>query len=250
MYNVKGRWALITGAARGIGYLSAKFMAGKGCNLILHSRSLSHTEKVLNEVRALGVEACTFAADLDKPDQVKAMLNEIDALGVDVDIVLNNAGLQIAYRTDYFSTPVEDYEISFRVNTISPALICYHFLPKMIKKGTGRILNTTSGISLDVCQAGYSASKAALDKITIDLGSKVEGTDVMINLTDPGWCRTDLGGPHAPNAPESAIPGIVAGVFADDKKSGRYLGAQHFAGMSIEEAVRKTEAEFDSPYRK
>ena len=250
MYNVKGRWALITGAARGIGYLSAKFMAGKGCNLILHSRSLSHTEKVLNEVRALGVEACTFAADLDKPDQVKAMLNEIDALGVDVDIVLNNAGLQIAYRTDYFSTPVEDYEISFRVNTISPALICYHFLPKMIKKGTGRILNTTSGIALDVCQAGYSASKAALDKITIDLGSKVEGTDVMINLTDPGWCRTDLGGPHAPNAPESAIPGIVAGVFADDKKSGRYLGAQHFAGMSIEEAVRKIETEFDSPYRK
>ncbi|MBQ3669305.1 MAG: SDR family oxidoreductase [Clostridia bacterium] len=250
MYNVKGRWALITGAARGIGYLSAKFMAGKGCNLILHSRSLSHTEKVLNEVRALGVEACAFAADLDKPEQVKAMLNDIDALGVDVDIVLNNAGLQIAYRTDYFSTPVEDYEISFRVNTISPALICYHFLPKMIKKGTGRILNTTSGIALDVCQAGYSASKAALDKITIDLGSKVEGTDVMINLTDPGWCRTDLGGPHAPNAPESAIPGIVAGVFADDKKSGRYLGAQHFAGMSIEEAVRKIEAEFDSPYRK
>ena len=92
------------------------------------------------------------------------------------------------------------------------------------------------------------ASKAALDKITIDLGSTVEGTDVMINLTDPGWCRTDLGGPHAPNAPESAIPGIVVGVFADDKKSGRFLGAQYFAGMSLEEAVEKAEKEFDSPY--
>ncbi|MBR3020604.1 MAG: SDR family NAD(P)-dependent oxidoreductase [Clostridia bacterium] len=147
-------------------------------------------------------------------------------------------------------TPPEDYTISFNVNTIAPAMICYHFLPGMIARGTGRILNTTSGIALDVCQAGYSASKAALDKITIDLGSKVEGTDVMINLTDPGWCRTDLGGQHAPNAPESAIPGIVAGVFADDKKSGRYLGAQHFAGMTIEEAVKKVETEFDSPYRK
>ena len=250
MYDVKGKWALITGAARGIGYLSAKFMAAQGCNLILHSRDLSHTEKVLAEVTALGVSARGVAADLGDPEAVRRMLEEIDGFGVDVGIVLNNAGLQIAYRTDYCATPVSDYEISFRVNTIAPAMICYHFLPKMMAKGTGRILNTTSGIALDVCQAGYSASKAALDKITIDLGSKVQGTDVLINLTDPGWCRTDLGGPQAPNAPESTIPGIVTGVFVEDGKSGRYLGAQHFAGMTLADAVRKAEAEFDSPYGK
>ena len=250
MYQVKGKWALITGAARGIGYLAARFMAGQGCNLILHSRNLAHTEKVVAEVRAMGVAATAVAADLNDLDAVEAMLQEIDGLGVDVDIVMNNAGLQIAYRTDYCATPAEDYEVSFRVNTIAPAMICYHFLPKMIARGTGRILNTTSGIALDVCQAGYSASKAALDKITIDLGSKVEGTDVLINLTDPGWCRTDLGGPQAPNAPESAIPGITVGVFVDDGKSGRYLGAQHFAGLSLEDAVKKAEAEFDSPYGK
>jgi len=250
MYQVKGRWALVTGAARGIGYLAAKFMAEQGCNLILHSRDLTHTEKVLAEVRARGVEAHAVAADLNDLSAVERMLAEIDALGVDVDIVMNNAGLQVAYRTDYCATPAEDYEVSFRVNTIAPAMICYHFLPKMTAKGTGRILNTTSGIALDVCQAGYSASKAALDKITIDLGSKVEGTDVLINLTDPGWCRTDLGGAGAPNAPESAIPGITVGVFVNDGKSGRYLGAQNFTGMVLEDAVKKAEAEFDSPYGK
>ncbi len=248
MYQVKGKWALITGASRGIGYLTAKFMAAQGCNLILHSRSLSHTEKVLDEVRSCGVSALAVEADLGDPASVEAMLKEIDGLDVDVDIVLNNAGVQVAYRTDYCNTPVSDYETSFRINTIAPAMICYHFLPKMIQKGTGRILNTTSGIALDVCQAGYSASKAALDKITIDLGSKVQGTDVMINLTDPGWCRTDLGGDQAPNAPESAIPGIVIGVFADDGKSGRNLGAQHFTGMTLEAAVEKAEREFPSPY--
>ena len=248
MYQVKGKWALITGASRGIGYLTAKFMAAQGCNLILHSRSLSHTEKVLDEVRSCGVSALAVEADLGDPASVDAMLKEIDGLDVDVDIVLNNAGVQVAYRTDYCNTPVSDYETSFRINTIAPAMICYHFLPKMIQKGTGRILNTTSGIALDVCQAGYSASKAALDKITIDLGSKVQGTDVMINLTDPGWCRTDLGGDQAPNAPESAIPGIVIGVFADDGKSGRNLGAQHFTGMTLEAAVEKAEREFPSPY--
>ena len=78
----------------------------------------------------------------------------------------------------------------------------------------------------------------------------MDGTDVMINLTDPGWCRTDLGGSQAPNAPESALPGIVAGVFADDKRSGRYLGAQRFCGLSLEDTVKKVEAEFMSPYRR
>ncbi|MCR4926777.1 MAG: SDR family oxidoreductase [Lachnospiraceae bacterium] len=248
MVDVKGRWALITGAARGIGYLTAKFMAGQGCNLILHSRSLAHTEKILKEVKEMGVEAYAVEADLNDLSAVEKMLAEIDALGVDVDIVLNNAGLQIAYRTEYFKTPVNDYLVSFNVNTIAPAMICYHFMPKMIAKGFGRILNTTSGIRLEPEQAGYSASKAALDKITIDLGKTVQGTDVLINLTDPGWCRTDLGGQHAPNAPESAIPGIVVGAFVDDKKSGRFLGAQNFAGMSLEDAVKKAEAEFDSPY--
>ena len=248
MYQAKGKWALITGAARGIGYLTAKFMAQQGCNLILHSRSLEHTEKVLAEVRTCGVSALAVEADLNDPDAVQRMLTEIDQLEINVDIVLNNAGLQIAYRNDYVNTPVSDYEISFRVNTIAPAMICYHFLPGMMERGTGRIVNTTSGISLDVCQAGYSASKAALDKVTIDLGKTVQGSDVMINLADPGWCRTDLGGPNAPNAPESTIPGIVVGAFADDRKSGRIFGAQSFAGLSLEEAVKKAEAEFDSPY--
>ena len=250
MVNVKGRWALITGASRGIGYLTAIFMAQQGCNLILHSRTLEGTQKVKAEVEALGVSAYSVAAELNDLAAVEAMLSQIDALNVPVDIVLNNAGLQIAYRTEYLTTPKEDYLVSFNVNTIAPMMICYHFLPKMQERGFGRILNTTSGISLDPQQAGYSASKAALDKVTIDLGMKYEGSNVLINLTDPGWCRTDLGGQHAPNAPESAIPGIVVGAFVDDGKCGRFLGAQHFTGMTLEDAVAKAEREFDSPYGK
>lgn len=250
MVDVKGRWAFITGASRGIGYLTAKFMAEHGCNLVLHSRKKEHTGKILEEARAAGVEARAVCAELSDLDAVDKMLSEIDSFGVRIDIVMNNAGLQIAYRNDYFDTPVSDYTESFKVNCIAPAMICYHFMPLMIKNGFGRIINTTSGIRLEPQQAGYSASKAALDKITVDLGSTVEGTDVMINLTDPGWCRTDLGGPNAPNAPESAIPGIAVGAFIDDRKSGRYLNAPFFTGMSLEDAVKKAETEFDSPYGK
>lgn len=250
MVDVKGRWALITGASRGIGYLTAIMMAERGCNLILHSRTLAHCEKVLAQVKSMGVEAFAVQAELSDLDSVQSMLDQIDRSGVRVDIVLNNAGMQIAYRTDYFQTPASDLTESFAMNTVAPIMICYHFLPKMIAHGFGRIVNTTSGIRLEPEQAGYSASKAALDKLTIDLGSRLEGSNVLINLTDPGWCRTDLGGPHAPNAPESAIPGIAVGAFVDDGKSGRYLNAPYFTGLTLEEAVAKAEAEFDSPYHR
>ena len=82
-------------------------------------------------------------------------------------------------------------------------------------------------------------SKAICNAADEILAGKLDGTDVCINLADPDWCRTDLGGPNAPNDPDSVIPGIIVGAFIDDKKSGRYLGAQDFAGMSLEEAVKK-----------
>lgn len=248
MVDVKGKWAFITGASRGLGYHAAIFMAERGCNLVLHSRDKGHCDKVLADVKKLGVEAYVVSAELSDFKDIERMLKEIDDKGIDIDIVLNNAGLQIAYRDDYINTPMSDYEISFKINTMAPMMICYHFLPKMVQKGFGRIVNTSSGINLDPQQAGYSASKAALDKVTRDLGSKYEGTDVMINLADPGWCRTDLGGPNAPNSPESAIPGIVVGAFVDDKKSGRWFAAPDFHGMTLEEAVEKAEKEVVSPY--
>lgn len=247
MISLANKWVLITGASRGIGRLSALFMAEQGCNLILHSRSIEGTRTLLEEVKAKGVEAYSVAAELSKADEVEKMLAEIDAKGTQVDVVLNNAGLQIGYRVDYLNTPLDDYPISFAINTIAPMQICYHFLPAMIERGFGRIVNTTSGIALEAEQAGYSAAKAALNKVTIDLGYKLNGSDVIISLADPGWCQTDLGGPNAPNKPETTIPGIVVGAFVSDGKSGRLFGAQDYKGMTLEEAVAKAESKA-SPY--
>ncbi len=247
MVDVNGKWALVTGAARGIGRLAADFLARKGCNIIVQSRTMEASQAAAKEFEKHGVKTLCVSAEFTDTDSVKKMLESIDDSGVRVDIILNNAGMQVAYRTEYCKTPVSDYEKSFLINTVSPMMICYHFIPKMIENGFGRIVNTTSGIRLEPEQAGYSASKAALDKVTIDIGSKLEGSDVMINLTDPGWCRTDLGGPHAPNAPESAIPGVVVGAFVDDKRSGRFFNAGIFYGMTLKEAVEKAES-MESPY--
>ena len=247
MVDVKGRWALVTGATRGIGKLAAQFLAERGCNIIVHSRSLSASEQEAKKLRTLGVNTLAVSAEFTCVSDVNKMLDSIDSTGVDVDIILNNAGMQVAYRSEYTKTPAEDYEKSFLINTIVPMMICYHFLPKMQKKGFGRIVNTTSGIRLEPEQAGYSASKAALDKVTIDLGSKLNGSDVTINLTDPDWCRTDLGGPYATNSPESSLPGVVVGAFIDDKRSGRIFSAGLFYDMTLEEAILKAES-MESPY--
>ena len=239
MVNVKGRWALLTGASRGIGYQIALFMAKQGCNLILQSRDSKHSEDILQKVQGLGVEAYAVACDLYDMDSVERMLDEIEKRQTVVDIILNNAGMQVAYREDYFNTPIEDYDKSMRINFYSLTVICKRLMPKMIERGFGRVVNTSSGIADLPEMEDYAVSKAAVDKYTRDLASKLQGTDVIISLTDPDWCRTDLGGPDAPNTPESTIPGIVVGAFVDDKISGRMFRAQEFKGMELEEAVKK-----------
>ena len=162
MLDLKGKWVLVTGASRGLGRLAAKLMAEQGCNLLLQSRNLEHTASLEEELKAKGVDCHSFAADLNDIPSVMKMLSDIDAIGMDVDVVLNNAGLQIAYRTDYYKTPAEDYTVSFNVNTIAPAMICYHFLPKMNARGFGRIVNTTSGIDKEPEQAVIPRQKLRL----------------------------------------------------------------------------------------
>ena len=107
MINVRGKWTFITGASRGIGRLSAVFMAKQGCNLILHSRKKEHLNDVINEIKPFSVDVFCVEAELSDLDSVEAMLNEIDSFGVNIEIVLNNAGLQIAYRTEllFLTTP-------------------------------------------------------------------------------------------------------------------------------------------------
>ena len=103
MLDLKGKWVLITGASRGIGNLAARAMAEQGCNLILQSRSVEHTAALKEELMATGVICHSVEADLNDIPSVMKMLESIDSLGMDVDIVLNNAGLPGASRLPHSS---------------------------------------------------------------------------------------------------------------------------------------------------
>ena len=78
MLDLKEKWVLITGASRGIGRLSALFMADQGCNLILHSRTKEGTKRVLEEVLAKGVNAFSVSAELSNMAEVDAMLKQTE----------------------------------------------------------------------------------------------------------------------------------------------------------------------------
>jgi NAD(P)-dependent dehydrogenase (short-subunit alcohol dehydrogenase family) len=109
----------------------------------------------------------------------------------------------------------------------------------MLARKWGRVINVTSGIKEQPELSAYSISKAAVDKLVRDFVPKLAGTGVQMNLLDPGWLRTDLGGPKAPNDPSSVIPGALVPALLDNGESGRFFQAQDYAGLSLPQALEK-----------
>lgn len=235
--NVKGKWVLITGASRGVGMHIAAALADLGCNLVLHSRSVEHTAELVASLSKKGVSVVAVSAELDDQGQVDAMLNEIEARVAQIDMVFNNAAIQAAWRQDPWQTTAEDFRKSFEINVISLARICNRLVPPMLARKWGRVVNVTSGIANLPQLTAYAVSKAAVDKYVRDFAQTLAGTGVMMNLLDPGWLRTDLGGPNAPNDPSSVIPGALVPALLDDGVSGRFFRAQDYAGMSLDQAL-------------
>ncbi len=228
MQRLLGRRALITGASRGVGRQIALALAEEGCELILHSREKHHTLELVDQFQARGLRATAVAAELSVGAQVDAVIDEVLAAG-GVDILYNNAAVMTPWREAHTS-PMEDYRLSFDVNVIALVRLCDRLLPPMLERKWGRIVNVTSGIENIRELLPYSISKAAVDRYVRDVSPSLVGTGVVMSLLDPGWLRTDLGGPNAPNDVESCRPGVLVPVLLpDDAPSGTFFRAQDYA---------------------
>jgi len=227
MQKLKGRRALVTGSSRGVGRQVALALAEQGCDLVLHSRELSHTAELAHELRR-SVDVQTVAAELSSAEQVEALSSTLLADG-GVDILYNNAAVMTPWSEPHTSS-VADYRLSFEVNVIALVKLCDRLLPSMLERRWGRIVNVTSGIENIRELLPYSLSKAAVDRYVRDVSPSLEGTGVIMSLLDPGWLKTDLGGPNAPNAVETCRPGVLVPVLLpDDAPSGRLYAAQDYA---------------------
>lgn len=230
MSDIKGKWALVTGSSRGVGMRVAKALAKEGCKLILHSRNLDGTKQLKDNLIASGITVESLAAELNNLEQVEKLIENVNKItNYSLDILYNNAAIMTPYRKKYEPT-TEEYMQSFLVNTVVPAKLCDAFIPGMIKRNWGRIVNVTSGIANEPELMPYSCSKAALDRYVRDMVPTLSKTNVLMNLMDPGWLRTDLGGDQAPNDPDSVIPGALVPVLLNkDEGSGKLYSAQDYA---------------------
>lgn len=226
--DISGKWALVTGASRGVGKQIARGLADLGCNVVLHSRDRAHT-RALEEELARRVRVGAVAGELSDQAAVDRMLDDALSLSGGIDILFNNAAIMTPFRARYTETPAEDFRLSFEVNVISPIRITYRLLPHMLERRWGRIVQVTSGIQDQPELMAYAASKAALDKFVRDTVPSLRGTGVLMNLLDPGWLRTDLGGPRAPNPVESVLPGALVPALVDGEVHGVFFRAQDYA---------------------
>ena len=232
--DIGGKWALVTGASRGIGQQIALGLANLGVNLVLHSSSRDNQSGTRHLLKDKGVEVHGVEGLLDNPEAIGAFVSEAESMSGGIDILYNNAALMTP-ETPIFETPQSDYEKSFQVNVYSVIQICGYFAPRMVSRGFGRIINVSSGIRDTPKLDAYSITKAALDKYTRDLAIELNGSGVLANMLDPGWCRTDLGGPGAFNDVTTVLPGALIpamlGKEGHEAPKGMLFAAQDFAGI-------------------
>ena len=228
MSKLSGKWALITGASRGVGRQIALALAEHDCRLVLHGRDASHCEGLARELAERGLEVKVVAAELSDSKAVDGLIDRVLGELGGVDILYNNAAIMTPWREAH-TTPAEDYRLSFEVNVLALTRLCDRLLPPMLKRRWGRIVNVTSGIENIRELLPYSMSKAAVDRYVRDVTPSLEGTGVIMSLLDPGWLRTDLGGDKAPNSVETCRPGVLVPLLLDDgAPSGKFYRAQDY----------------------
>ncbi len=166
--------------------------------------------------------------DLNSDANVQSLIDQVVELGVNLDILYNNAGIQNDWK-ETFEFTMDEWRDIFEINTFSIVKLNNFFIPKMIEKGSGNIINTSTGIEDIPQMTPYAASKAAIDKYSVDIIPALEGSGVKMNLLDPGWLRTDLGGPEGEHAVETVIPGALAPLFDENNiKNGATYHAHDF----------------------
>ena len=185
--SLAGRTALVTGSGRNIGRAIALHLAEAGCNVILNgSRNRAACEDVAERIGAFGVESSIEICDIGDRNAVLTMARSaIDRFGT-VDILINNAAIRPG--GDFLEVSEDDWNRVMDVNFMSAFHLCRAFLPGMIEKGWGRIVNFTG---MNAQMGGHSrpavtVSKHAMWGLTKTLSRDYGPKGVTSNIVSPG----------------------------------------------------------------
>src|SRR5712691_3093067 len=192
MGQLENQTAVVTGAGRGIGRSIALKFAHEGADIVCVSRTSENSEKVANEVRALGRKAWALAVDVSDAGAVSAASERILAEAGRVDILVNNAGVTRDGLLMRMSE--QDWDIVLDTNLKGAFLFTKGLTRAFVKQRSGRIINIASIIGLigNAGQANYAASKAALIGFTKSIARELASRSITCNALAPGFIETDM----------------------------------------------------------
>ncbi len=190
--DISGRFALVTGASKGIGKASALKLGEQGVNVAVnYNSSQKEAEDTVEQLAALGVEAFTVKGDVSNLEEVTGMVDEVTERFGQIDILVNNAGIISDSLLIRMSDKAWDDVITTNLNG---TFYCTRaVLRGMIRRRWGRIINIGSvvGIRGNIGQVNYSASKAGIIGFTKALAKEVASRSITVNTVTPGYINTD-----------------------------------------------------------
>jgi 2-dehydro-3-deoxy-L-rhamnonate dehydrogenase (NAD+) len=188
--DLKGRVAVITGGAQGIGYAVAERFIASGAKAVLWDID----QALLTKARAtLGDAATTAQVELTDAAAVQAATQAVLARHGRIDILVNNAGITGGNAPTWELTP-DAWRRTIEVNLVAPYLTCHAIVPAMIKQGYGRIVNVASvaGKEGNPNASHYSASKAGLIALTKSLAKELATQGILVNAVSPAAAKTAI----------------------------------------------------------
>ena len=188
MGAIEGKVALVTGAGRGIGRAIAIALAKAGCDVIITARSIDQLLDVQKVIDAVRGKALPIQADLTRDDDLRRLVQSCGA----IDFLINNAGW--GKRGPVVRAKIDDWDQTFRLNLRAPMILAQKFLPAMIEKGEGAVINigSVSGKSGEADGAAYSASKFGLIGFTQSLFEEVREHGIKVSVILPGFVDTPM----------------------------------------------------------
>jgi NAD(P)-dependent dehydrogenase (short-subunit alcohol dehydrogenase family) len=222
------RIALVTGANRGLGFETARQLLAKGLTVVMAGRDEAALERARRTFSEIGERAMTVRMDVTDVESIAAAHRTVTERIGSVDVLVNNAAVLLSENDDVLAIPRDAYRDTFDTNVFGVIEVCRLFVPDMARARYGRVVNVSSGAgqlsTMSTYAPAYSMSKTALNAFTRILADAYRADRVLVNAVDPGWVRTDMGGPSAPRSPQQGADTIVwLGTLPDGGPTGEFF---------------------------
>jgi NAD(P)-dependent dehydrogenase (short-subunit alcohol dehydrogenase family) len=233
MQNTSNKVALVTGANKGIGFEVARQLAASGCVVLLGARNQALGNEAATRLAAEGLKVRFVELDVTNLATIDAVAKMIAADFGCLDILVNNAGIADRGDGSPETAQLEAVERVLRTNFLGALAVTQAMLPLLRKSSAGRIVNVSSGLGSltrsgnnnpsSASYFGYSASKAALNMLTVQLAGLLRDTPIKVNSAAPGYTATALNDFRGTQTiPEGAAEAVRLALLPDEGPTGTF----------------------------